>query len=101
MEFVKIENLFKYGTADYKGLSLDWAIPNSQVVNYENNSCVMAFESTNGVSHDDLKVITEQEYQDFVNEFGEERSATLKEQVESLQAQSAQLLLMLVESEVV
>ena len=83
MKFVKVMNLFdNQGTANYKGLDLSKIIAGTQLYPINENVAYVGYEDYELPQHEDLLVITEDEYLQIKNEIEANRPKTLEEELQ-------------------
>ncbi|ACO86014.1 hypothetical protein [Clostridium botulinum] len=87
--FLKIINFIdKYGTADYKGINLDFVIPNTQIYNFEQNLCYLETDENIIKDKDDIFIITEEEYIKYKQQHDKDIEESKKENIQPNQQQA-------------
>lgn len=83
MRIVKISNLIQSdGRADYKGLDCDKIIAGSQLYPMNENVAYVCYEDDEIPQHEDLQIITEEEYLQIKNEIETNRPKTPEEELQ-------------------
>lgn len=83
MKFVKVMNLFdNQGKADYKGLDLSKIIAGTQLYPINENVAYVGYEDDEIPQHEDLQIITEEEYLQIKNEIEVNKPKTLEEELQ-------------------
>ena len=83
MKFVKVMNLFdNQGTANYKGLDLSKIIAGTQLYPINKNVAYVGYEDDEIPQHEDLQIITEEEYLQIKSEIEANRPLTPEEELQ-------------------
>jgi len=90
LKLIKIYNLIDaHGVADYKGLDLTKIIAGTQLYPINENVAYVGYEDDEIPQHEDLQIITEEEYLQIKNEIEVNKPKTLEEELEELKQRQA------------
>ena len=93
MKYIKITNYNKAnGTCDYKGLNIDLFIAGKQYYPSGKNECLIVTSEENIPQNSDIQVITETEYNTYIQEDSKNKPVTVEDRISALEVAMANTL---------